>query len=225
LIGRRYIDFCDRLALRRLLPKRGGKIADVCGGFGRLTNEYIDRYTEAYIFDYAPNLLEQAKAAYGDRLRIVQGSVYAMPFVTCEFDAVIMVRAAHLLKDLNAAVTELARILKIGGIAIIEIANKRNLFEIALWGFGHSTLQPFSLEPESRNKAGFFYYHPRYVERIFKQNNMRIKKTIAVSGLRRYVFTKFKYAPLFYALEYLFQNTIGHFKCSPSLYYLLVRSK
>ena len=214
---------CARLALRRLLPKRGGKIADVCGGFGRLTNEYIDRYKESYLFDYAPNLLEQAKTEYGDRLRIVQGSVYAMPFETGKFDAVIMVRAAHHLTDLNAAVKELSRILKNGGLAIIEISNKRNFFEIVRWCCGCSALHPFSLETESRNKAGFFYYHPRYVERIFKQNNMRIRKTIAVSGLRRHVSTKFKYVPLFYALEYFFQNTIGHFKCSPSLYYLLVR--
>jgi ubiquinone/menaquinone biosynthesis C-methylase UbiE len=186
---------CDRLALRRLLPKRGGKIADVCGGFGRLTNEYIDRYKESYLFDYAPNLLEQAKEAYGDRLRIVQGSVYAMPFDTGEFDAVIMVRAAHLLKDLNAAIAELSRILKIGGIAIIEIANKRNLFEIALWCFGHSALHPFTLEPENKVIPCFYYYHPLYIERIFKQNGLCVKKTL------------------------------GLFKLSSSIYYLLVKEK
>jgi len=184
---------CDRLALRRLLPKQGGKIADVCGGFGRLANEYINRYMEAVLFDYAPNLLEQAKAEYGDKLRIVQGTIYAMPFVTCEFDAVILIRAAHLLKDINTAIAELARILKIGGIAIIEIANKRNLFEIALWCFGHSTLNPFSLEPENKGISYFNYYHPLYVERIFKQNGLCVKKTL------------------------------GLFKLSPSIYYLLVK--
>jgi len=162
------------------------------------------------------------KKDFCDRLRIVQGSVYAMPFETGKFDAVIMVRAAHHLSDLNAAVAELARILKIGGIAIIEIANKRSLFEIARRCCGRSALHPFLLDPESRNKAGFFYFHPRYVERIFKQNNMRVKKTLAVSGLRN-ITTKFPCAPLFYALEYLIQYLFGWIKLSPSIYYLLVR--
>jgi ubiquinone/menaquinone biosynthesis C-methylase UbiE len=188
--GRRYIDFCDRLALRRLLPQRGGKIADVCGGFGRLANEYIDRYTEAYLFDYAPNLLEQAKTAYGGRLHIMQGSVYAMPFKTNEFDTVIMVRAAHHLTDFNAAIGELARVLKSGGCAIIEIANKCNL--------------------------------SRYAECIFEQNGLRVKRTLAVSGLRRHISAKFKCALLLYALEYVLQYTIGYFKWSSSVYYLLV---
>ncbi|MDR2701998.1 MAG: class I SAM-dependent methyltransferase, partial [Spirochaetaceae bacterium] len=213
----------DRLALRRLLPERGGKIADVCGGFGRLAAEYIDRYAEAYLIDYAPSLLEQAQAEYGSRLRIAQGSVYAMPFDAGEFDAVIMVRAAHHLTDLNAAVAELARILKSGGLAVIEIANKCGLFEIARRCCGRSALRPFSLEPESRGKAIFFYFHPRCVERIFEQNHLRVKKTLAVSGLRRHVSQKFACAPLLYALEYLLQYTIGFFKWSPSLYYLLVR--
>jgi len=188
--GRRYIDFCDRLALRRLLPKRSGKIADVCGGFGRLANEYIDRYAQAYLFDYAPRLLEQAKTAYTNRLNVVQGTVYAMPFKTGEFDTVIMVRAAHHLTDFNAAVGELARVLKSGGCAVIEIANKGN----------------FS----------------RHAERVFEQNGLRVKRTLAVSGLRRHVSAQFKYALLLYALEYVLQYTIGYFKWSSSLYYLLV---
>jgi len=195
MFGQYYIDFCDRLALRRLLPRHGEKIADVCGGFGRLANEYINKYTEAILFDYATNLLEQAKAEYGDKLQIVQGTVYSMPFKSCEFDAVIMVRSAHLLTDLNTAIKEIARILKIGGIAIIEIANKRTLFEIVLWCFGRSALRPFSQEPENKVIPCFHYFHPHYVERIFKQNGLRVKKTL------------------------------GWFKLSPSIYYLLVKEE
>ncbi|WP_461256991.1 class I SAM-dependent methyltransferase [Treponema sp. R80B11-R83G3] len=175
---KRANNFCDQLALRRLLPKHGGKIADVCGGYGRLANEYIGKYAEAFLFDYAPKLLEQAKAEYGDKLQIVQGTVYAMPFEADEFDAVIMIRSAHHLTDLNAAVAELARILKTGGIAVIEIANKRNIFEVARYLIGHSTLRPFSLEPERRNMAGFYCFHPRYVESIFRQNGLRVKRTL-----------------------------------------------
>ena len=173
-----HFDFCDRLALRRLLPKHGDKFVDVCGGYGRLADEYSGKYKEAYLFDLAPNLLAQAKNTYGDRLKTVQGSVYDMPFDTGKFDALIMVRAALHLTDLNAAVKELNRILKDKGAAVIEIANKRNFFEILRWLFRRSAFRPFSMETESIHKTGFFWYHPRYVEQIFRQNGFNIKKVV-----------------------------------------------
>ena len=222
---RYYFDFCDRLALRRLLPERGERFVDVCGGYGRLAHEYLDIVKEAFLFDYAPSLLAQAKERYGGRLQTVQGTVYEMPFATGEFDALILIRAAHHLTDLNRAVGELTRILKNGGIAVIEIANKRSIFEIARWLCGRSTMRPFSPEPASRNKVGFYYYHPRYVERIFHQNGLRVKKTVAVSGLRRHVRANSKAVPLLYALEYLLQYTIWWIKWSASIFYLLEKCR
>ena len=153
---RRYEDFCDRLALRRLLPKTGEKFADICGGYGRLADEYLDRYAEVCLFDYAQNLLDQAKAERGAKLKTVQGSVYALPFADGELDALICVRASHHLADFGAATAEIARVLKPGGQAVIEIANKRNLLEILRWLCGRSKMRPFSLEPADRSGKGFF---------------------------------------------------------------------
>ena len=223
--NRLFFDYCDRLALRRLLPKQGEKIIDVCGGFGRLAGEYLDKYKEACLFDYAPNLLSAAKKTYGNRLQTVQGSVYEMPFKSGEFDTLIMVRAAHLLTDLNMAVKESSRILKNHGSAVIEIANKRNIFEIARRLCGRSALHPFSLETESRHKIGFFCYHPRHIEQIFRQNGLLIKKVLSVSGLRRHVSKSFWGIPLLCALEYLLQYTVGRIKWGASLFYLLEKSE
>ena len=219
-----YIDLCDRLALRRLLPKHGGKFVDVCCGYGRLTNEYLGRYKEVFLFDCAPNLLSQAKNAYGGLVNIVQGSVYKMPFTAGEFDALIMVRAAHHLTDLNAAVGELARILKNNGAAVIEIANKHNFFEILCWLCGRSKLKPFTVEPERKHKEAFFWFHPRYAERIFMNNGLYVKKTLAVSGLRSHAFQIFFWEALLCAVECFLQYTIGRLKWSASVFYLLQKN-
>jgi ubiquinone/menaquinone biosynthesis C-methylase UbiE len=223
--NRYYFDFCDRLALRRLLPEHGERFVDVCGGYGRLAREYLGNFKEAFLFDYAPNLLAQAKVHHGGRLQTVQGTVYEMPFASGEFDALILIRAALHLADLNAAVGEITRILKNGGIAVIEIANKQNIFEIARWLCGRSTLRPFSPEQASRNTVGFYYYHPRYVEQIFHNNGLRVKKTVAVSGLRRHVSSNCKGVPLLCALEYFLQYTIGRVKWSASIFYLLEKCR
>ncbi|MDR2429244.1 MAG: class I SAM-dependent methyltransferase [Candidatus Margulisbacteria bacterium] len=218
---RRYEDFCDHLALRRLLPKRGEKLLDVCGGFGRLADVYLPRFTDCTLFDYAQKMLDLAKSAHGEKLKTAQGSVYALPFANGKFDAVSMVRAAHHLADLPAAVAEIARVLKPGGRAVIEIANKRNILEILRWCCGRSKMRPFSLEPASRNARGFYNFHPRYAEKIFAQNNLRIKKALGVSNFRLPVLKKIFGAPLLCFKEKLVQGLSGRLKLSPSVYYLL----
>ncbi|MDR1452466.1 MAG: class I SAM-dependent methyltransferase [Candidatus Margulisbacteria bacterium] len=220
---RQYEDFCDHLAARRLLPERGEKFLDVCGGFGRLADVYLPRFADCTLFDYAPKMLDLAKAAHGAKLKTAQGSAYKLPFAAGEFDAALLVRASHHLTDLSAAVAEIARVLKPGGRAVIEIANKRNILEILRWGVGRSKMRPFALEPASRNAKGFYNFHPRYAEEIFKRNNLRVKKALGASNFRLPLLKKILGAPLLCFLERLAQGVSGRLKLSPSIYYLLER--
>jgi ubiquinone/menaquinone biosynthesis C-methylase UbiE len=146
--------------------------------------------------------------------------VYGLPFAEGEFDAALLVRAAHHLTDLPAAVAEIARVLKTGGHAVIEIANKRNLLEILRWCFGRSKMRPFALEPASRG-ADIYNFHPRYAEKIFKQNNLQIKKTLGASNFRLPLLKKIFGVPLLCFKERLAQGLSGRLKLSPSVYYLL----
>ncbi|GBR77287.1 SAM-dependent methyltransferase [Candidatus Termititenax persephonae] len=222
---RRYEDFCDHLAAGKLLPGYGEKFADICGGFGRLSDVYLPRFTDCTLFDYAPNLLALAKKTQGAKLKTVQGSVYELPFADGELDALLCVRAAHHFVDFPAAVAEMARVLRPRGRAVIEAANKRNVLEILRWLTGRSKMEPFSLQPTSRNDQGFYNYHPRYVERIFRQNNLQIKKVLGVSSFRAGFLKKIcGPAPLCLA-ERLAQGSAGRLRLSPSLYYLLEKTE
>ena len=115
---------------------------------------------------------------------------------------------------------ELTRILKPGGRAVIEIANKRNILEILRWCLGRSQMRPFSPEPASRNRAGFYNFHPRRTEEIFRQNGLKIKKVLGVSNFRA-GFLKKLGAPVLCFAERLAQGLSGRLKLSPSLFYLL----
>ena len=220
---RRYEDFCDHLAARRLLPRSGEKFLDVCGGFGRLADIYLPRFVDCTLFDYAQKMLDLAKSAQGEKLKTVQGSAYALPFASGEFDALIMVRASHHLADFAAALAEIARVLKPGGSAVVEIANKRNILEIMRFFSGRSRMRPFALEPVSRNAKGFWNFHPRYVEQIFRKNHLHVRQVLGVSSLRLGLFKKFPGARALCALEYVLQYT-GWLKLAPSLYYLLEKA-
>jgi ubiquinone/menaquinone biosynthesis C-methylase UbiE len=219
--NRVYEDICDRMAVRKLLPRFGGKIGDICGGFGRLIPEYIGKFSDIQLFDYAQNLLEQAKKEFGQKITTTQGSIYELPYQKNCFDVLVMVRASHHLQDFEKALLELKRVLKPGGKLIIEIANKRNVLEILRWVFGKSTMQPFSLATMSRNSKGFYNYHPAYVEGLFKKHNLKVRKVLGAALFRLPILKKVFGQQNLAMLESLLQEAAGLVKLSPSTYYLL----
>jgi ubiquinone/menaquinone biosynthesis C-methylase UbiE len=219
--NREYEDRCDRLAIYKLLPKNQETIADVCGGFGRLVPIYAKYYKDLTLFDYAENLLAQARTAYGNRIKTVQGDAAKMPFADNQFDTVIFVRASHHFKEIKLVISELARIVKPTGKVIIEIANKRHVLQIIRMLFGKSKFNPFSLEVVSRNEKGFYNYHPKYVENIFIKHRLKIKRVLAVSNFRSNILKKVFGVKLLLFIESFIQKPLGFLKLSPSIYYLL----
>ena len=111
---REYEDQADRMAIRKLLPKRMEKFADIGGGYGRLANEYLKRARKVYIFDYSKTELEQAKEIYGDKVETKAGDIYKLPFKDNELDGLMMVRVTHHLKDMEKAFPKMLEALQEG---------------------------------------------------------------------------------------------------------------
>ena len=221
---REYEDQADRMAIRKLLPKRMEKFADIGGGYGRLANEYIKRARKVYIFDYSKSELAQAKEIFGDKVDTKAGDIYDLPFKDNELDGLIMVRVTHHLKDMNKAISELYRVLKPGGVAVIEVANKRTLPKMARYVTGRSKVNPFSKDVANYKniaKDGFYNYHPRYVEDIFDRVGFRREKVLSVSnfrskGLKRVFGTK-----NLIKMENRAQQVLAPVRFAPSIYYKL----
>ena len=141
--GREYEDQADRMAIRKLLPKRMERFADIGGGYGRLANEYLKRARKIFLFDYSKTELAQAKEIYGDKIETRAGDIYKLPFDDDYLDGLMMVRVTHHLEHLDKAIAELYRVLKPGGVAVIEVANKRTLPKMARYLTRRSKVNPF----------------------------------------------------------------------------------
>ena len=221
---REYEDQADRMAIRKLLPKRMEKFADIGGGYGRLANEYLKRARKIYLFDYSKTELEQAKEIYGDKLDTKAGDIYKLPFRDNELDGLMMVRVTHHLEHLDEAMEELYRVLKPGGIAVIEVANKRTLPKMARYVTLRSKENPFSKEPSNYTdicKAGFYNYHPKYVEELFKRIGFKQEKLLSVSNFRNKTLKKvFKTRGLI-KMENTAQQALAPIRFAPSIYYKL----
>ena len=170
---RDYEDLCDRIAIRALLPRNGDRLIEVGAGFGRLVDEYRG-YRSVVLFDASPALLGAGRERLGSdrRLEFVQGDANAMPFRDASFDAVICVRVVHHFVDPGRAFAEFARVLRPGGVLVLEFANKRHLKAVLRYALRRQSWSPFSSEP--------FEYQPLHFDRSPRE----IRRLLSEAGFR-----------------------------------------
>lgn len=182
--GRDYEDATERLALKRLLPPRGGRLAEIGAGFGRLADLYLG-YEQIILFDYSRTLLAEAVAQWGDdpRFVFVAGDVYNLPLATGVLDSLVMVRVMHHLAHVQTALGQLRRSLRGDGVAVLEYANKRNLKAILRWLARRQSWSPFDQAPVEFVKLNFDF-HPTWMDAQFAGAGLHKQRQLAVSHFR-----------------------------------------
>lgn len=223
---RKYEDMADRLAIRRLLPRQIDNFVDIAGGYGRLADEYIPRAKVATVFDYSKTELAQAKELYGDKIQTKAGDIYNLPFKDTSIDALMMVRATHHFKDMQKVSDELYRVLKPGGVAVIEVANKKTLPKMVRYWAKKSDINPFSREVahlKELNAGEFYNYHPKYIEEIFQKSGFQIDEVLSVSNFRSAKLKRIFGTKNLVRMEKSAQKLLAPIRFAPSIYYKLVK--
>ncbi len=218
---RDYEDLADRMAVRKLLPDAMDDFVDIAGGYGRLADEYLGRTKHATIFDYSKTELADAKKTYGDRIMTKAGDIYELPFEDESFDGLMMVRATHHFKDMKKVVEELYRVLKPGGIAVIEVASKKTLPKMFRYWFRKSDINPFEVSQSYLKELEMYNYHPKYMERIFKKQGFKILKVLSVSNFRSRKLKKIFGTKMLGRMEKVAQPVLAPIRFAPSIYYKL----
>lgn len=221
---RKYEDLADRMAIRKLLPDSMDDFVDIAGGYGRLADEYLGRATTCTLFDYSKTELADAKEKYGSRLKTKAGDIYSLPFKDASFDGLMMIRATHHFKDMDKVISELYRVLKPGGIAVIEVANQKTLPRIIRYWRKKTDLNPFIKGQSYLKDLNMYNYHPKYIEELFKRQGFKILRVLSVSNFRngklKAVFGNKGLA----RLEKPAQTLLAPVRFAPSIYYKLEKS-
>ena len=168
--------------------------------------------------------MKQAKEIYGDKIETKAGDIYKLPFKDNELDGLMMVRVTHHLKHMDKAIAELYRVLKPGGVAVIEVANKRTLPKIARYVTGRSKVNPFDQKVANYkeiSKDGFYNYHPKYVEDIFEKTGFKQEKVLSVSNFRSRRLKKIFGTDRLVRMENNAQQALAGIRFAPSIYYKL----
>jgi ubiquinone/menaquinone biosynthesis C-methylase UbiE len=182
--GRDYEDAAERLALSRLLPVTGRRIAEIGAGFGRLADLYLG-YDQIVLMDYSRTLLQDAARQWGDdpRFVFVAGNLYSLPLAAGVLDSLVMVRVMHHLADVPAALAQVRRVVHSQSRLVLEYANKRNLKALARWAARRQQWSPLDPQPVEFVELNFDF-HPRWMAEQMTRAGLTVEKRFAVSHFR-----------------------------------------
>lgn len=217
--NRDYENLLEQALVRELVAKYGvsnGDLMDLGCGFGRLFPAYESTQGRMILFDYAQNLLEQAKAAIQDpRVRFVQGNAYALPFSFPVADTIVSVRTLHHFSDLETLFANVRQTLKPGGIFIFEIPNQRHILNRIKYRLGRLKQDPNALE-SLRHSDVYVNHHPQAVYCHLKAAGLEICETINTSFFRSRLLKRLVSARKLVALDRAIQRS--SWEIGPSVY-------
>lgn len=152
-----------------------------------------------------------------DRYRVVLGDALALPYPDGYFDVAVCVRVLHHFADPAPVLVELGRVVRPGGVLILEYANKRNLKSIARRLLGRQRWSPFE-----RGSVAYKPYHydhaPVDVRRALRRAGLRIERTRAASLFRLPALTKRLPVGWLVAAEARLQSPLGSITPGPSVF-------
>ena len=219
---RAYEDAVERVALSRLLPARGGRIAEFGAAFGRLADLYAG-YREVLLIDYSRSLLQEAQQRWGGdpRFKFVVADIYHLPLRDGVLDAATMIRVVHHLADVPAALRQVRRALAGGATFVLEFANKRHLKAIARYALGRQAWCPFDPQPVEFAPLNFDF-HPRWMLAAARAAGFEVRARRAVSYLRLGLLKRWLPLKLLVGLDALLQPSGAIALLSPSAFVQLV---
>lgn len=222
---RQYEDQVEAIAIRRLLNQPGETLLEIGAGAGRNTPRYRT-YQRIVLLDYSISQLEQAQARLGQNPHYlyVAGDAYHLPFVAGLFDAATMIRTLHHLAEPQLALQQVRRVLKNGGLFLLEYANKQNLKAILRYWFGRQEWNPFDPDPIEFAELNFDF-HPKAIRRWLEENDFQLIRQLTVSHFRLGFLKRTIPLKVLVALDSMAQLTGNWWQLSPSVFALAQASQ
>jgi ubiquinone/menaquinone biosynthesis C-methylase UbiE len=126
---RGYHQMIDALEIDLALPYCAGKDVFEAGcGTGLILKELARAARSATGLDLSPGMAKQARSR---GLKVALGSITALPFRDESFDVAASFKVLAHLKDIRLALSELARVVRPGGVLILEFYNAQSLRYLA----------------------------------------------------------------------------------------------
>jgi ubiquinone/menaquinone biosynthesis C-methylase UbiE len=103
----------------------GSRVLELCAGDGRITRELVGWGLKVVALDIAPSALDSLQRNFEQRGEpcplTVRGSVTDIPLGTAQFDAIVCINGIGQIDRPQAAIQEVARLLRPGGRFLLDV--------------------------------------------------------------------------------------------------------
>jgi len=226
--GRDYEHLSEVIAINSLLvDKKFTSSVDIGGGFGRLT-PFISKHSKKTVVVEPSNKLrfQASKNLHPlPNIRVLPGTAQATTLPNSSQDLAMFIRVIHHLPDPLPAFNEIHRILKPGGLLILEFANSHHFkARIQSWITG----QPILLVPiEKRSQINikrhtipFVNHSPQTIIKLLNKTGFSVINQLSVSNFRSPLIKQVIPQPTLLGLEKSLQSLLGKIFFGPSIFLL-----
>jgi ubiquinone/menaquinone biosynthesis C-methylase UbiE len=132
--GRNYHFHVRRSRVLELLPEKLGRVLDIGCGPGVMTEVVLERGGVFEGLDLSPEMVREGKEKFGhlDGVHFAEGNIEALDADNNSYDQLICMAVIEYLKTPDKALSEIARVLKPGGIAIITVPKRWNISSLTV---------------------------------------------------------------------------------------------
>jgi ubiquinone/menaquinone biosynthesis C-methylase UbiE len=223
--NRQYEHLAEVEALKKLLPTKGASLLDIGGGYGRNLKEIVKNYRHVTLLDYSTQNLDRAKSFLKsdlEKVTLVKGDAYKLPFPNESFETVLMIRVIHHLENPKIAIKEAYRVLKPQGIFVIEFANKCHFK--ALIRHGPSFYRDKSPHNQlTKNSGVFLNWHPETIQEYVHSAGFDVVGSLSVSNFRSRLLKRIVSPRLLANVDGILQRPLSKLNFGPSIFLKLVK--
>lgn len=230
-LDRDYEHGSEAIALHRLLATRQfTSAADIGGGYGRLV-PVLTRFAQK-ISLIEPSIKQRQLAKKlvptFPKLSILPGTAQKTSLRPNTFDLVTLIRVMHHLPDPQPALVEIHRLLKPGGVLVLEFANSSH-FKARLKSYlSGRPISIYPLERRSqdniaRHTIDFVNHHPQAVAELLTRTGFSVQNRLSVSNFRSELLKKIFPISWLLALENITQAPLSYINFGPSIFIYAIK--
>jgi SAM-dependent methyltransferase len=222
--GREYEHESEVMALRRLLHgRRFRRVADIGGGFGRLSMVLADYADHVTLVDPSVQQLDLSRSFLASHPAIERRQMVAtdLDFPDASMDLVTMIRVMHHLPWPAAELAEVSRILRPKGYAIIEAANSAHGLNRLRFRLRGEPIPLSAVDIGSRGRIPYVNHHPDALAGQLRTAGLHIRRTLSVSNLRHPLMKVILPGRVMLAAEWAMQERLAGIRFGPSMFFLL----